>query len=77
MEIDSLTESLRVHPVFLIGLYILSMALGAFFGQTLFASLVTIIGLSMIPASIIWMFIALIIMTLGISASFEVSGDAE
>jgi len=77
MEINSLTKSIRVHPVFLIGLHIQLIAAGALFAETLFIPIVAVMSIGMIPAAVLWLVIGGIIMLLGISASFKVGEDAE
>lgn len=76
-DTNLLSRSIRVHPTFLLGVGVLLVAIGALFGQTVFATIAAAVGLSVLAASVIWIVTAIIVILLGVSRSFEVMDDAE
>lgn len=76
-ERSLLSKSVHVHPVFLLGVGVLLIATGAILGQTLFAAISSITGVSVLVSAALWAIIALMTMLLGVARSFEVVDDAE
>ena len=72
-----LTDAIHIHPVLILGVGILLVAMGAIFAETLFAAIAGITGVSVLVGASIWTILALITIVLGFFRSVEVSNDAQ
>ena len=77
MQITNLQKSIRIHPIFLLGVLTLSLSVGSILSQTLFTVIAATIGLSVMTSSLLWVLVAIIMIILGVMRSFEVGDDAE
>jgi len=72
-----LSKSVHVHPVFLLGVGVLLVALGAVFAETVFAAISAVTGVSVLVSAAVWAIVSVITMLLGVARSFEVVDDAQ
>jgi predicted membrane metal-binding protein len=61
-----LRRTITIHPLFIAGLAILLVSVGAILGQTIFLSFATVIGVSALQIAILWSVIGAIILTIGL-----------
>ena len=68
-EDDSVADFIELHPIFIFGFVLFCIAAGSFLSQTLFTMISAYVGISVLLASIVWISLALVIITIGFSRS--------
>lgn len=63
-------NSIRVHPIFILGVALLLIATGSILGQTIFTFLALETGVDVIFWSLVWVLISLTTIFIGIARSF-------
>jgi uncharacterized membrane protein len=67
-----ISRTIRANPLFIIGVSIFILSLGAFFGETVFVLIASVTGTSVLAGAVLWMVVGLIITLAGV-----LSGDTE
>lgn len=69
MDEEALSDVIELHPIFLIGAFLLCIATGSMLSQTLFVTISAYVGVSLLLASVIWLVLASMITVIGLSRS--------
>lgn len=69
MDEEALSDVIELHPILLIGAFLLCIATGSMLSQTLFAAISAYVGVSLLLASVIWLVLASMITVIGLSRS--------